>query len=94
MQPLSRRPLTRGALQAEAKEDAATKQAATKFLHRENMGAQNPIIQIQHLIRSSHQRLTADVEQDAQSGRPGEAMAGHWQLVRLHLKAWGCPPPS
>ena len=29
-----------------------------------------------------------------QSGRLGEAIAGHWQLVRLHLKACGCPPHS
>ena len=28
------------------------------------------------------------------SPRPGEALAGHWQLVRLHLKAWGCPRHS
>ena len=32
--------------------------------------------------------------QHGQSGRLGEAIAGHQQLVRLHLKAWGCPRHS
>ena len=27
-----------------------------------------------------------------QSGHLGEATAGHQRLVRLHMKAWGCPP--
>ena len=32
------------------------------------------------------------VLQHGQSGRLGGAIAGHHGLVRLHLKAWGCPP--
>ena len=32
--------------------------------------------------------------QHGQSGRLGGAMAGHQQLIRLHSKAWGCPPHS
>ena len=28
------------------------------------------------------------------NGRLGEAIAVHHGLVRLHLKAWGCPPHS
>ena len=38
-----------------------------------------------------------DVEkehQHCQSGRLGGAMAGRHGLLRLHLKAWGCPPHS
>ena len=34
------------------------------------------------------------VMQHGQSGRLGEAIAGHHGLVRLHLKARGCPPHS
>jgi len=34
----------------------------------------------------------ADVLQRGQSRRVGGATDGHRQLVRLHLKAWGCPP--
>tara|TARA_B110001452_G_scaffold219434_1_gene191459 strand:+ start:441 stop:845 length:405 start_codon:yes stop_codon:yes gene_type:complete len=34
--------------------------------------------------------LSAMVPQDGQSGRLGEAIAGHHGLVSLHLKAWGC----
>ena len=33
----------------------------------------------------------ASVSQHGQGRRLGEAIAGHWQLVRLHLKAWGYP---
>ena len=35
----------------------------------------------------------AHARQDGQSGRLGEAIAGHG-LIRLHLRAWGCPPHS
>ena len=53
----------------ETKEERLTTNAAQKMIQR-NFGskrnsinkAQNPIVQIQHLIRDSHQRLTADVE--------------------------------
>jgi len=31
------------------------------------------------------------VAKDGQSGRLGEAVAGHHGLHILHLKAWGCP---
>ena len=31
------------------------------------------------------------VGRDGQSGRLGEAIAGLHGLIRLHLKAWGCP---
>jgi len=34
------------------------------------------------------------VGQDGQSGRLGGAIAGLHGLIRLHLKAWGCPPHS
>tara|TARA_B110001452_G_scaffold159592_1_gene132798 strand:- start:318 stop:617 length:300 start_codon:yes stop_codon:yes gene_type:complete len=34
--------------------------------------------------------LAAPVSQHGQSGRPGEAIAGHHGLVGLHLKALGC----
>ena len=34
------------------------------------------------------------VEQEGQSGRLGEAIAGLHGLIRLRLKAWGCPPHS
>ena len=34
----------------------------------------------------------AAAAEHGQSGRLGEAMAGHYGLIRLHLKAWGCPP--
>ena len=37
---------------------------------------------------------TYEVGRHGQSGRLGEATAGHHGLHRLHLKAWGCPPHS
>ena len=36
----------------------------------------------------------AAAPRDGQSGRLGEATAGLHGLIRLHLKAWGCPPHS
>ena len=33
-------------------------------------------------------------EQHDQSGRLGGARSGRRGLMRLHLKAWGCPPHS
>jgi len=42
-----------------------------------------------------HQHYGTDnVLQHGQSGRLGEAIAGLHGLIRLHLKAWGCPPHS
>ena len=38
--------------------------------------------------------VSALVSQHGQSRRLGGAISGHHGLVRLHLKAWGCPPHS
>ena len=40
------------------------------------------------------QELQGAVRKHGQNGRPGEAIAGLHGLIRLHLKAWGCPPHS
>ena len=47
-----------------------------------------------HVLRAAaahHARSLPDVPQHGQSGRLGEAVAGHHGLVGLHLKALGCP---
>jgi len=36
----------------------------------------------------------AEAPRDGPSGRLGGATAGHHGLIRLHLKAWSCPPHS
>jgi len=40
-------------------------------------------------LKSAQQLLKAHAH--GQSGRFAEAIAGHHGLLRLHLKAWGCP---
>ena len=60
----------------------ALRPAADSFVD-ELCGACDPL----HLLLPSR-----SAPQDGQSRRVGGATAGHQQLVRLHLKAWGCPP--
>ena len=38
--------------------------------------------------------LREKVAQHGQSGGLGEAISGDHKLIRLNLKAWGCPPHS
>ena len=46
------------------------------------------------VLAASARGPSAAALQDGQSGSLGEAIAGHHGLIRLHLKARGCPPHS
>ena len=44
--------------------------------------------------RGAQEMAQAKAPRRGQSGRLGAAIAGHQRLMRLHLKARGCPPHS